>query len=69
MRRYVPSETGARHHMAEILSGAGASASNHYGEAMATLRVGAAYPDPPFNGMPDDGGLDIDLMIAIAEQT
>ena len=35
---------------------------------MATLRVGAAYPDPPFNGMPDDGGLDIDLMIAIADK-
>jgi polar amino acid transport system substrate-binding protein len=35
---------------------------------MQTLRVGAAYPDPPFNGMPDDGGLDIDLMIAIADK-
>jgi len=35
---------------------------------MATLTVGAAYPDPPFNGMPDDGGLDIDLMSAIAEK-
>ena len=35
---------------------------------MQTLRVGAAYPDPPFNGMPDDGGLDIDLMTAIAEK-
>jgi polar amino acid transport system substrate-binding protein len=33
---------------------------------METLRVGAAFPDPPFNGMPD-GGLDIDLMAAIAE--
>jgi polar amino acid transport system substrate-binding protein len=33
-----------------------------------TLRVGAAFPDPPFNGMPDDGGLDIDLMAAIAEK-
>ena len=33
---------------------------------MRTLKVGAAYPDPPFNGMPDDGGLDIDLMTAIA---
>jgi polar amino acid transport system substrate-binding protein len=32
-----------------------------------TLRVGAAFPDPPFNGMPGDGGLDIDLMTAIAE--
>ena len=29
--------------------------------------VGAAFPDPPFNGMPDNGGLDIDLMTAIAE--
>lgn len=35
---------------------------------MQTLRVGAAYPDPPFNGMPDDGGLDIDLMSAIADK-
>src|SRR3954454_23750576 len=35
---------------------------------MQTLRVGAAYPDPPFNGMPDDGGLDIDLMTAIADK-
>ncbi len=35
---------------------------------MATLRVGVAYPDPPFNGMPDDGGLDIDLMTAAAEK-
>ena len=34
---------------------------------MEILRVGAAFPDPPFNGMPDDGGLDIDLMTAIAE--
>jgi polar amino acid transport system substrate-binding protein len=34
---------------------------------METLRVGAAFPDPPFNGMPDDCGLDIDLMTAIAE--
>jgi polar amino acid transport system substrate-binding protein len=33
---------------------------------METLRVGAAFPDPPFNGMPGDGGLDIDLMTAIA---
>jgi ABC-type amino acid transport substrate-binding protein len=30
-----------------------------------TLRVGAAFPDPPFNGMPD-GGLDVDLMGDIA---
>ena len=42
--------------------------SNNYREPMQTLRVGAAYPDPPFNGMPDDGGLDIDLMTAIAEK-
>ena len=34
---------------------------------MQTLRVGAAFPDPPFNGMPDDGGLDIDLMTEIAK--
>jgi polar amino acid transport system substrate-binding protein len=34
---------------------------------VATPRVGAAFPDPPFNGMPDDAGLDIDLMTAIAE--
>jgi polar amino acid transport system substrate-binding protein len=35
---------------------------------MQTLRVGAAYPDPPFNGMPHEGGLDIDLMTAIADK-
>jgi polar amino acid transport system substrate-binding protein len=35
---------------------------------MQTLRVGAAYPDPPFNGMPDDGGLDIDLMTVVADK-
>src|SRR3954465_12900009 len=35
---------------------------------MQTLRVGAAYPDPPFNGMPHDGGLDIDLMTAVADK-
>ncbi len=35
---------------------------------MATLRVGAAFPDPPFNGLPDDGGLDIDLMTEIADK-
>ena len=35
---------------------------------MKTLRVGAAFPDPPFNGMKGrNGGLDIDLMTAIAE--
>jgi polar amino acid transport system substrate-binding protein len=41
-------------------------ASSNYGEPVETLRVGAAYPDPPFNGM-EDGGLDIDLMTAIAK--
>ncbi|MGZ8748888.1 MAG: ABC transporter substrate-binding protein [Mycobacterium sp.] len=35
---------------------------------METLRVGAAFPDPPFNGMPGDSGLDIDLMTALAEK-
>lgn len=34
---------------------------------MGTLRVGVAYPDPPFNGMPGDAGLDIDLMTVIAD--
>jgi polar amino acid transport system substrate-binding protein len=33
---------------------------------MEILRVGAAFPDPPFNGMPDDTGLDIDLMTEVA---
>jgi ABC-type amino acid transport substrate-binding protein len=33
---------------------------------MKTLRVGAAFPDPPFNGMQGNGGLDIDLMTAVA---
>jgi polar amino acid transport system substrate-binding protein len=31
---------------------------------MAVLRVGAAFPDPPFNGV-DGGGLDIDLINAV----
>lgn len=35
---------------------------------METLRVGAAFPDPPFNGMPNNAGLDIDLMTAISEK-
>ena len=35
---------------------------------METLRVGAAFPDPPFNGMPNDTGLDIDLMTELAEK-
>jgi polar amino acid transport system substrate-binding protein len=30
-----------------------------------TLRVGAAFPDPPFNGV-GDGGLDVDMINAIA---
>lgn len=33
---------------------------------MAGLRVGAAYPDPPFNAMAGDTGLDIDLMTELA---
>ena len=33
---------------------------------MELLRVGMALPDPPFNGMPDGGGLDVDLIHAIA---
>ena len=41
--------------------------STKHGERMKTLRVGAAFPDPPFNGMPDNTGLDIDVMTAIAE--
>jgi polar amino acid transport system substrate-binding protein len=32
-----------------------------------TLRVGAAFPDSPFNGMSDGTGLDIDLMTSIAK--
>lgn len=35
---------------------------------METLRVGAVFPDPPFNGMPDGGGLDLDLMQLLAER-
>ena len=35
---------------------------------METLRVGAAFPDPPFNGMPDNAGLDIDLMTELAKK-
>jgi ABC-type amino acid transport substrate-binding protein len=34
---------------------------------MRTLKVGTAFPDPPFNGMPNDGGLDIELMTEIAK--
>lgn len=33
-----------------------------------TLRVGATLHHPPFNGMADGGGLDIDLMTALAEK-
>jgi hypothetical protein len=32
-----------------------------------TLKVGAAFPDPPFNGANGDGGLDISMMRAIGE--
>ena len=35
---------------------------------MEILRVGAAFPDPPFNGLPNDTGLDIDLMTELAEK-
>ncbi|MGV0742600.1 ABC transporter substrate-binding protein [Mycolicibacterium sp. XJ870] len=35
---------------------------------MSTLRVGVAAPEPPFNGMADGGGLDVDLITAIAEK-
>jgi polar amino acid transport system substrate-binding protein len=31
------------------------------------LKIGAAFPDPPFNGANDDGGLDIAMMQAIGE--
>ncbi|HEX2285738.1 MAG TPA: ABC transporter substrate-binding protein, partial [Mycobacterium sp.] len=34
---------------------------------MEVLRVGAAFPDPPFNGMADNTGLDIDLMTEIGK--
>lgn len=34
---------------------------------MSDLRVGVAYPDPPFNAMPGHGGLDIDVMTALAD--
>jgi polar amino acid transport system substrate-binding protein len=32
-----------------------------------TLRVGAAFGDPPFNGAKNNGGLDISMMRAIGE--
>jgi polar amino acid transport system substrate-binding protein len=32
-----------------------------------TLRVGAAFPDPPFNGAKDAGGLDISMMRAVGD--
>ncbi|MDN4517273.1 MULTISPECIES: ABC transporter substrate-binding protein [Mycolicibacterium] len=34
---------------------------------MGVLRVGVAYPDPPFNAMPGQSGLDIDVMTALAD--
>jgi ABC-type amino acid transport substrate-binding protein len=40
---------------------------DRYRGGMGNLRVGVAYPDPPFNGMPGTAGLDIDLMTAVAE--
>jgi polar amino acid transport system substrate-binding protein len=42
--------------------------SNNYGKHMETLKVGTAFPDPPFNGMPGNTGLDIDLMSELAER-
>jgi ABC-type amino acid transport substrate-binding protein len=33
---------------------------------VAILRVGAAFPDPPFNGVADGGGLDVDLITEVA---
>jgi polar amino acid transport system substrate-binding protein len=33
---------------------------------VAILRVGAAFPDPPFNGVADGGGLDVDLINEVA---
>ena len=33
---------------------------------MSDLRVGVAYPDPPFNSMPGQSGLDIEVMTALA---
>jgi polar amino acid transport system substrate-binding protein len=33
-----------------------------------TLRVGTAFPDPPFNDMNGDGGLDISMMRAIGDE-
>lgn len=35
---------------------------------METLRVGVVVARPPFNGMPDGGGLDIDLMTELAKK-
>lgn len=35
--------------------------------ATPSLRVGAVYPDPPFNGVDDGAGFDIDLMTEIAQ--
>lgn len=35
---------------------------------METLRVGAVFPHPPFTGMPDKTGLDIELVTALAER-
>ena len=34
---------------------------------MEILRVGAAFPDPPFNGTDGDGGLDVDLLTALGD--
>jgi polar amino acid transport system substrate-binding protein len=42
------------------------SRTSNYREHVHTLRVGAAFPDPPFNGS-SSGGSDIDLMTEIAK--
>lgn len=34
---------------------------------MGVLRVGVAFPNPPFNAMPGRSGLDIDVMTALAD--
>ncbi|PRC45771.1 amino acid ABC transporter substrate-binding protein, partial [Mycobacterium sp. ITM-2017-0098] len=34
---------------------------------MSDVRVGVAYPDPPFNSMPGQTGLDIEVMTALAD--
>jgi polar amino acid transport system substrate-binding protein len=40
---------------------------NLYRGLMSALTVGVAYPDPPFNAMPGQTGLDIEVMTVLAE--